>query len=57
MFRGRSLCVRAGDDAGQTFVEYALVLSAVVVVVLLAVTWTGLTDVMQTAMDAVAGAV
>jgi uncharacterized protein (UPF0333 family) len=49
--------MRAGEEIGQTFVEYALVLSAVVVAVLLAVTWTGLSDVMQAAMDTVAGAV
>jgi Flp pilus assembly pilin Flp len=57
MFRGASkhACVRG--ELGQTFVEYALVLAAVVVAVLLTVTWTGLTDVMQSAMDAVAGAV
>ena len=48
---------RVRGELGQTFVEYALVLSAVVVAVLLTVTWTGLTDVMQSAMDAVAGAV
>jgi Flp pilus assembly pilin Flp len=30
------------NDEGQTFVEYALILSVVVVGVLLAVTWTGL---------------
>ena len=30
--------------SGQTFVEYALVLSVIVVGVLLAATWTGLTD-------------
>jgi hypothetical protein len=47
---------RVQQELGQTFVEYALVLSTVVVGVLLALTWAGLTDVMQTAMDAVAGA-
>lgn len=48
--------LRVQEELGQTFVEYALVLAAVVVGVLLATTWTGLTGVMQTAMDAVAGA-
>jgi Flp pilus assembly pilin Flp len=48
---------RAAEEQGQTFVEYALILAAVVVGVLLTVTWTGLEDVMQAAMDAVAGAV
>lgn len=45
------------EEHGQTFVEYALVLAAVVVGVLLVVTWTGLSEVVQAAMDAVAGAV
>ena len=57
MFRIRRICLRVSDERGQTFVEYALVLSAVVVAVLLTVTWTGLTDVIQAAMDTVAGAV
>ena len=57
MFRMREIRRRVGEELGQTFVEYALVLSVVVVTVLLAVTWAGLTDVMQSAMDAVAGAV
>jgi Flp pilus assembly pilin Flp len=48
---------RAAEEQGQTFVEYALILAAVVVGVLLTVTWTGFEDVMQAAMDAVAGAV
>jgi Flp pilus assembly pilin Flp len=56
-FRGASKWARVREEMGQTFVEYALILSVVVVTVLLAVTWTGLTDVMQSAMDAVAGAV
>jgi Flp pilus assembly pilin Flp len=50
---------RARDvqESGQTFVEYALILAAVVVGVLLLVTWTGLAGVMQAAMDAVSAAV
>lgn len=57
MFRLREVTARAGKELGQTFVEYALLLSVVVVGVLLATTWSGLTTVMQAAMDAVAGAV
>jgi Flp pilus assembly pilin Flp len=45
------------DEAGQTFVEYALLLAVVVVGVLLAATWTSLATVLQAAMSAVAGAV
>jgi Flp pilus assembly pilin Flp len=37
-----ALIADSKDDSGQTFVEYALVLSVIVVGVLLAVTWTGL---------------
>jgi Flp pilus assembly pilin Flp len=57
MFRLREVRARAVEELGQAFVEYALLLSVVVVGVLLATTWSGLTDVMQAAMDAVAGAV
>jgi Flp pilus assembly pilin Flp len=53
----RDNAVRAHEELGQTFVEYALLLAALVVGVLLTITWVGLTDVMQAAMDAVAGAV
>jgi Flp pilus assembly pilin Flp len=48
---------RAVQESAQTFVEYALILAVVVVGVLLTVTWVGLTDLMQTAMDAVSAAV
>lgn len=48
--------MRVQQELGQTFVEYALVLAAVVVGVLLTTTWTGLDGLMQTAMGAVAGA-
>ena len=48
---------RAVQESAQTFVEYALILAVVVVGVLLTVTWVGLTDIMQTAMDAVSAAV
>jgi Flp pilus assembly pilin Flp len=48
---------RAVHESGQTFVEYALILAAVVVGVLLTVTWAGLAGVMQAAMNAVSAAV
>jgi len=53
----RSMRVRLHDEEGQTFVEYALILAVVVVGVLLAVTWTGLGDAIQSAIDVVSGAV
>jgi Flp pilus assembly pilin Flp len=53
----RSMQVRLQDEEGQTFVEYALILAVVVVGVLLAVTWTGLGDAIQSAIDVVSGAV
>jgi Flp pilus assembly pilin Flp len=56
MFRYRQSHQRATNELGQTFVEYAVLL-AIVVGVFMATTWAGLTDVMQAAMDAVAGAV
>jgi Flp pilus assembly pilin Flp len=40
-------------EDGQTFVEYALVLSVIVVGVLLTVLWTGLDDAIQAALDKV----
>jgi Flp pilus assembly pilin Flp len=43
-------------QCGQTSVEYALILPLVVVGVLLAVTWSGLGDAIQTAIDTVSGA-
>ena len=48
---------RAVQESGQTFVEYALILAVVVVGVLLAVTWSGLGDAIQAAIDTVSGAV
>lgn len=47
---------RVREQLGQTFVEYALVLAALVVGVLLALTWAGLDGVMQAAMAAVTDA-
>jgi Flp pilus assembly pilin Flp len=48
---------RTRSERGQTFVEYALILAVVVVGVLLAVTWSGLGDAIQTAIDAVTNAI
>jgi len=53
MYRQRRLRATVRNELGQTFVEYALLLAALVVGVLLALTWAGLTDVMQAAMDVV----
>lgn len=41
------------DESGQTFVEYALVLSVIVVGVLLTATWTGLTGAISSAISTV----
>jgi Flp pilus assembly pilin Flp len=51
-----ALLARLRGELGQTFVEYALILAVVVVGVLLAATWTGLTGAIQGAIDAVVGA-
>jgi Flp pilus assembly pilin Flp len=54
-----SLILRSQDlkkEDGQTFVEYALVLSAVVVAILFAVTWSGLADGLKAAIDDVEAA-
>ena len=51
-----ALLSRVRGERGQTFVEYALVLSVIVVGVLLAATWTGLTGAIQGAIDNVIGA-
>jgi Flp pilus assembly pilin Flp len=48
---------RLRAEGGQTFVEYALILAVVVVGVLLAVTWSGLGDAIQAAIDTVSGAI
>jgi Flp pilus assembly pilin Flp len=52
-----SLLARLRGEQGQTFVEYALILAVVVVGVLLAVTWSGLGDAIQAAIDTVSGAI
>jgi Flp pilus assembly pilin Flp len=51
------LLARMRAEQGQTFVEYALILAVVVVGVLLAVTWSGLGDAIQAAIDTVSGAI
>jgi Flp pilus assembly pilin Flp len=51
-----ALVGRIESEKGQTFVEYALVLSVIVVGVLLAATWTGLTDAITGAISDVTGA-
>jgi Flp pilus assembly pilin Flp len=47
------LIAESKNESGQTFVEYALVLSVIVVGVLLAATWTGLTGAIQGAITSV----
>jgi Flp pilus assembly pilin Flp len=49
--------LRVQEELGQTTVEYALLLSAVVVAIFLAATWSGLSSVMQAAMSTIVGAV
>jgi Flp pilus assembly pilin Flp len=51
-----ALIAESKNESGQTFVEYALVLSVIVVGVLLAATWTGLTDAITGAIADVTGA-
>ena len=50
----RSQDISFKNDEGQTFVEYALVLSVIVVGILVAVTATGLGTAIADAMQAVA---
>jgi Flp pilus assembly pilin Flp len=50
------LVSQSKDESGQTFVEYALVLSVIVVGVLLAATWTGLTAAITGAINTVINA-
>jgi Flp pilus assembly pilin Flp len=52
-----ALLARLRSEQGQTFVEYALVLAVIVVGVLLAVTWTGLGDALETAIGKIADAI
>ena len=51
-----ALVLESKDESGQTFVEYALVLSVIVVGVLLAATWGGLTTGIQHAITKVTNA-
>ena len=51
-----SLFAGIKSESGQTFVEYALVLSVIVVGVLLAATWTGLTAAITGAINTVINA-
>jgi Flp pilus assembly pilin Flp len=51
-----ALIAESKNESGQTFVEYALVLSVIVVGVLLFATWGGLTDAIQGAIDSVISA-
>ena len=51
-----SLFAGLKSESGQTFVEYALVLSVIVVGVLLAATWGGLTTAIQGAITSVINA-
>jgi len=51
-----ALIADSKDESGQTFVEYALVLSVIVVGVLLAATWGGLTTAIQGAITDVINA-
>jgi Flp pilus assembly pilin Flp len=52
-----ALLAGSKDESGQTFVEYALILSVVVVAVLLAVTWGGLGTAIQAAITQVSNAI
>jgi Flp pilus assembly pilin Flp len=55
-----SLYVRSQDlkkEDGQTFVEYALVLSVIVVGVLLLATWAGLGTAIDTALTKITNAI
>jgi Flp pilus assembly pilin Flp len=51
-----ALIAESKNESGQTFVEYALVLSVIVVGVLLAATWTGLTAAITGAITTVINA-
>ena len=53
---GSLLAGNLKSESGQTFVEYALVLSVIVVGVLLAATWTGLTTAITGAITDVVNA-
>ncbi len=50
------LLAKMRAERGQTFVEYALILAVVVVGVLLAATWTGLSGAINSAIGIVTAA-
>jgi Flp pilus assembly pilin Flp len=50
------LMARLQRDEGQTFVEYALILAAVIVVTMLAIVMTGLGTAIQDAVTSVSNA-
>jgi Flp pilus assembly pilin Flp len=52
-----ALIAESKSESGQTFVEYALVLSVIVVGVLLAATWTGLGTAITAAITKVTNAI
>ncbi len=51
-----ALIAESKNETGQTFVEYSLVLAVIVVGVLLAATWGGLTTAIQGAITDVTNA-
>jgi Flp pilus assembly pilin Flp len=51
------LMARLESDEGQTFVEYALILGAVIVAVMLAITVTGLGTAIQNAVTQASNAI
>jgi Flp pilus assembly pilin Flp len=51
-----TLIAESKNETGQTFVEYSLVLAVIVVGVLLAATWGGLTGAIQGAINDVTNA-
>ena len=51
-----ALIAESKNETGQTFVEYSLVLAVIVVGVLLAATWGGLTGAIQGAINDVTNA-
>jgi Flp pilus assembly pilin Flp len=48
-----ALIAESKNESGQTFVEYALVLAVIVVGILLATTWLGLTGAINGAVQTV----
>jgi Flp pilus assembly pilin Flp len=56
MFWFRHISARLRLQRGQTFVEYALLLGAIAVGLLLTLVWTGVLGALQGAVDAVISA-